>query len=53
MGKEQPQLKQKAEKNVIKDYDHLKKVVDQEVSSAVDNDQIDLEFSQKIFMHND
>ena len=30
------------EKNIIKDYDHLKKIVDQEVSSLVNNDKIDL-----------
>ena len=42
-----------AEKNVIKDYEHLKKVVEEQVSSAVDSDKIDIEFSEKIFLHND
>jgi hypothetical protein len=42
-----------SEKNIVRNYDHLKKIVDEEVSSVINNDKIDIEFSEKIFMHND
>ena len=45
--------KEAIEKNVIRNYEHLKKVVDQQVSSMIDNDKIDIEFSEKIFTHDD
>ena len=41
------------EKSIIRDYQHLKKVVNDEVTSVVDNEQMDVEFSEKIFLHND
>lgn len=42
-----------SEKNIVRNYDHLKKIVDEEVTSVVNNDKLDIEFSEKIFMHND
>lgn len=39
--------------NTIKDYDSLKKLVDHEVSSTVDTEKMDIQFSEKIFLHND
>ena len=45
--------KEAIEKNIIRNYEHLKKVVDQQVSSMIDNDKIDIEFSEKIFTHDD
>ena len=41
------------EKNIVKDSKHLKKICDDEVSSVIDKDLIDVEFSPKIFMHTD
>ena len=41
------------EKNIIKNADHLRKVADEEVSKIIDNDKMDIEFSEKIFLHND
>ncbi len=42
-----------AEKNMIKGPADLKKIVEEEASNVIDNGKIDIEFSEKIFMHND
>lgn len=33
------------EKNIVRNLDHLKKIVNEEVGSVVNNDKIDVQFS--------
>lgn len=40
-------------KNIIKGPDDLKKVVNEEATSMMDNKKMDIDFSPKIFMHTD
>lgn len=39
--------------NKLKNFDELKKVVEQEIAASVDSDKIDITFDTKIFQHGD
>lgn len=45
--------KKMMEKNVIKGSVDLKKIVEEEAACLMHNNKVDIDFSEKIFLHND